>query len=238
MPFERPLRALACGICLSVFAASGSAQSIPGCVMPIGYERAQPPRASAAQNELLDGPRILIDSLRRGFEDGKPRSCSNAGVITLVIDPNDVSPTDVYSFEVASGRLPDGLLPSGYVEPIDIGSGRQGFRFTWLDLAPGDATLASIDAVIRINRISFAGERSEPMLLPIIDVGGAPASTSRLWNSTFVWIAVALVLLVYVGMRMKLFRRPGRRSDELAAIQTRLRELAADKTASRTDESD
>ena len=48
----------------------------------------------------------------------------------------------------------------------------------------------------------------------------------------------ALVLLAFIGMRMKLFRRPGRRQDELAAIQARLRQLAAENAASRAEESD
>ena len=195
-------------------ASQAQAQRIPGCAMPPGYERAQPPRLSAAQTQLRERPLILIDSLRRGFDDGNPRSCSNAGVLTLVISETDRAPTEVYSFEIAQGSLPEGLLPSGYVEPIDIGSGRQGFRFSWLDLRAGSQMLASIDGVIRITRVSFAGERSEPLLVPIIDAGGEAArSTSRLWNSTFVWIIVALALLVFIGMRMKLFRRRGRRSD-------------------------
>ena len=156
-------------------------------------------------------------------------------MLTLAIGETDTAPTEVYTFELAEGSLPDGLLPSGYVEPIDIGSGRQGFRFAWLDLRAGAQTLAAIDGVMRITRVSFAGERSEPLLVPIIDAGGEAArSTSPLWNSTLVWVVVALALLGFIGMRMKLFRRPGKRSDELAEIQARLRELAADKAASRT----
>jgi hypothetical protein len=221
-------------VAATTFAPQSAAQNIPGCAMPPGYERAQPPRLSAAQTQLRERPSVLIDSLRRGFDDGNPRSCSNAGVLTLVINESDTAPTEVYEFDVAEGSLPQGMLPSGYVEPIDISSGRQGFRFSWLDLREGSDTLASIDAVLSITRVSYAGERSEPLLVPIMDAGGVAArSTSPLWNSTIVWIGVALVLLVFIGMRMKLFSSSGRRQDDLEAIQARLRTLADEKRGQR-----
>jgi uncharacterized membrane protein len=67
------------------------------------------------------------------------------------------------------------------------------------------------------------------MLLEIYDAGGAPETTSGRWNSPLIWVVVALVLLVFIGVRMKAFRRPSQRKDELAAIQARLRELADEK---------
>jgi hypothetical protein len=153
------------------------------------------------------------------------------GVLTLELDPRSIGPTEVYSFELAGGTLPNGLLPGGYVRSVEIGDGRQGFRFYWLDLAPGATQLVPLDAVIRINRSTFAGVRSEPMVLDVVDSGGQPETTSRLWNSTGIWIGVALVLLVFVSLRMRAFRRPGRRRDDLAAIQARLRTLAEEKKA-------
>ncbi len=223
------MRALVRAACLVLAAGAVHGQVIPGCPVPAGYERAQPPRPSALREDPPPGPRIRVESLRRGFDDGRGRSCSNAGELMLVIDARDVSPTDVYSFELVSGNLPEGLLPQGYVEPVELSAGQHGFRFFWVDLAPGTQELEPLDAVIRINRTSFAGVRSEPMVLEIYDAGGAPEITSGRWNSPLVWVIVALVLLVFIGVRMKAFRRPSQRRDELAAIQARLRELADEK---------
>ena len=135
-------------------------------MLPRGYERAEPPlRSSAAQDDPLPGPRLRIESLRRGFDDGVARSCSSAGVLELVIDPRDVGPTDIYRFELADGSLPEGLLPSGYVEPIELRPAEFGFRFHWLDLPEGTDQLMPLEATIRIRRADFAGLTSAPMVL-------------------------------------------------------------------------
>lgn len=229
-------------VCIGCFASavpvSAGAQTFPGCDLPAGYERAERPRLSLASDDPRPGPGLRVESVRRGFDDGNERSCSNVGVLTLVLDPQSVTETEVYSFEVAEGRLPRGLLPNGYVESVDLGAGQRGFRFYWLDLAPGDAELAPIGAALRISRTFYDGSRSEPMIVDVFDAGGAPDSTARIWDSPLTWIAVAVLLLAVVAARMKVFRRAGGRSDELAQIQARLRQLAADKAASRTDRTD
>ena len=150
----------------------------------------------------------------------------------IVLDPRTITETEVYSFGVAGGTLPQGLLPNGYVESVELGAGQRGFHFYWLDLAPSADELVPLNGVIRINRTTYSGELSTPMVLEIADRGGVPERTSRLWNSTSIWIGVTLILLAFVSLRMKAFRRPGRRKDDLAAIQARLKELAAEKTAS------
>jgi hypothetical protein len=223
------MRAYARILCLALLSIAAHGQEIPGCILPAGYERAQPPRPSALRDAAPPGPRIRVQSLRRGFDDGRGRSCSNAGELQLVIDSRDVGPTDVYSFELVSGTLPERLLPQGYVEPVELSPGQHGFRFFWLDLVPGAPELETLDAVVRINRASFAGVRSEPMVLEIYDPGGTPASTSGRWNSPVVWVVIAIVALAVTALRMKAFRRPSRRRDELAEIQARLRELAEEK---------
>jgi hypothetical protein len=225
-------------VCLACVAAAANAQPFPGCDLPPGFERAERPRLSISSSEPGPGPQIRVESLRRGFDDGNQRSCSNIGVLTLVLDPQTMTETEVYSFEVAQGRLPQGLLPGGYVESVDLGSGQRGFRFYWPDLRAGDDELAPIGAVVRINRTFYDGTRSEPMVLDIFDAGGAPETTSNIWNSTVVWIVVAALLLAIVSLRMKAFRRSGRRQDELADIQSRLRQLAAENTASRAKPTD
>jgi len=210
--------------------AAANAQDIPGCVLATGYERAEPPlRRSAVPDDPPPGPRVRIESLRRGFDDGTARSCSNAGVLELVINPRDVGQTDIYSFEIADGSLPEGLLPERYVEAIELRPGEHGFRFYWLDLPPGAEQLQPLDAVIRIQRTNFAGQRSSPVVLEIADPGGTPASTARLWNSTWLWAGVAAVLLAVVWLRTSARRRKSGRRDELAEIQARLRELANEK---------
>lgn len=225
------MRVIASILCFGCFAAAAHAQSFPGCDLPAGYERAEPPRPSVLSDNPDPGPQVRVELLRRGFDDGNPRSCSNVGVLTLVLDPGSIGPTEVYSFEVAGGSLPSGLLPGGYVESVELGGNQRGFRFYWLDLAPDDDELAPLNGVIRIVRSTFAGVRSEPMVLNIADPGGVPEATSRGWNSTSIWIGIALVLLAFVSMRMKVFRRSGRRRDELAEIQERLRALADEKRA-------
>jgi hypothetical protein len=224
-------------VCFSFIAAAAHAQSFPGCELPAGYERAERPRLSLATGEPLPGPEVYIESLRRGFDDGNPRSCSNVGVLTLVLDPRTITATEVYSFDIAGGTLPAGLLPNGYVESVDLGAEQRGFRFYWLDLAPDADELAPLDGVIRINRTTYAGEPAIPMVLEVVDRGGVPERTSRLWNSTGIWIGVTLILLAFVSLRLKAFRRTGRRKDDLAAIQARLKELAAEKSASRGSDS-
>lgn len=215
---------------LLIAAAAAEAQDIPGCVLPVGYERAEPPlRRSELQDEPLPGPRIRIESLRRGFDDGNTQSCSNAGVLELVINSSDVGPTDIYSFEVANGTLPDGLLPERYVEPVELRPGEHGFRFYWLDLPPGADQLTPLDAVVRIRRTNFSGLSSAPMVLDIVDPGGTPASTGGIFDSTWLWVGVALLLLVVVWRRTSAGRRRSGRDSELAEIQARLRELADQK---------
>ena len=224
--------AFGASLCLLLVVAA-QAQEIPGCILPVGYDRAQPPRINTSQTALLPGPRLRLESIRRGFDDGVPRSCSNAGVLTLRLDPRDVAPTDVYSFEVATGRLPADLLPEGYVEPIELPSGDFGFRFLWLDLPAGSRELAPLVAVVRINRVSFSGNRSEAMLLDVLDPGGTAATTARNWNSSLLWAVVAGILLVLVWLRTTgKTRRRMRRKNDLEEIQARLRELANDKKRS------
>ena len=200
-----------------------------GCSFPPGYESAQPPRINAAQTELLPGPRIYLESISRGFSSGNFDTCSDSGSITLIIDPRDVSPTDLYAFEVADGAFPDAVLPEGYVEPVELASGETGFSFHWLDLPPGAQELQPIDAMVRINRISWAGELSTPMLLRIESPGGAPVRATQAWNSIVMWIGVAIVLLALVSFRSNAFKRSSGSKAELAAIQARLRELAEEK---------
>lgn len=205
-----------------------------GCDFPPGFSSAQTPRSNSAQQELLAGPRIYVESIRRGFIDRNFASCAQAGVITLILDPRDISPTDVYSFEPVDGTLPGEVLPRGNVRPVELESGQTGFAFHWNDLLPGAQSLETIDALIRINRISFAGDRSAPLLLRLESAGGPPASPAlslQNWNAIAMWVAAALVLLVIVSLRMKAFRRPSRRRDDLAAIQARLRVLANEKRA-------
>jgi len=219
------MRAIPRFVSLYLIAVAAHGQDIPGCILPAGYERAEPPlRRNELQRDPLPGPRLRIESLRRGFDDGIERSCSNAGVLELVINSSDIGPTDIYSFEIAEGTLPDGLLPQRYVEPVELRPGQQGFRLYWLDLPPGADQLAPLDAVIRIRRTTYAGLSSAPMVLAITDAGGAPARTARAWNSTWLWTGVAAILLTLVWLRTR--RRRSGRSSELAEIQQRLRELA------------
>ena len=98
--------------------------------------------------------------------------------------------------------------------------------------APAIAASLSVDGV-RMGRSSHKlrnpANVAPDWLVPIIDAGGEAArSTSPLWNSTLVWVIVALALLGFIGMRMKLFSRKGRQ-DDLQAIQARLRTLADEK---------
>lgn len=224
--------ALLCGWC-PAFAQISACDAAPG------WQAAQSPRLNTAQRELLPGPRIYLESVRRGFFGSNLSACADSGVITVMIDARDVSPTDVYSFELADGAIAQDALPGGFVRPIELDSGETGFQFRWLDLRAGARELEPIDAVVRIRRVSFAGDRSEAMLLAIDSPGGpaaAPTLALRNWMGTVVWIVAAVLLFAFIGRRMRAFRPGARRENQLAAIQARLHTLAQSKREDSPDQ--
>lgn len=184
-----------------------------GCSPPPGYRIVEAPIASIeSRTRVPPPPTLRLESLARGFDDGIEASCSNRGVLTLVVEDETGDDGTAYLFDVKEGRAPADLVPSGLMLPITLETGEPGFVFRWLDLSSGAAALEPIVATIEARRISQYGLASAPTTVRVAHAGGTlpPKRYSRtisvLRRSTQIAIAllVPLFLLAYLRQRRRL----------------------------------
>ncbi len=222
--------------CLVAICFAGFAGPAASCEPAPGFELAERPRLQAPSSPLPRAPSVWVESIRRGFIDDDPESCANHAELILGIRAAEHSPTAVYLFEIAEGALPQGVLPDQHIEPIQLGRDVLGFRFSWLDLTAGQSVLAPIGAVVRVTRVSFAGEASEPALVRVIDAGGPPATTEKEWNSMLIWVGLAIALFAAFYLRSPHFKNRNAHDAKLEAIQKRLAAMAKERSANKSED--
>lgn len=142
------------------------------CSFAPGYTAARPSLEwSTPRGPRPPKPAARVVSLKRGFDDGNGGSCSDAGVLTIGVTPDE--DTSGYLLKLVKGRFPDQVtFPDYYISPIRI-KGGVGFRFVWLDWAPEVPTPKPIDLEISITQISNRGRLSRPTILHVISGGGS-----------------------------------------------------------------
>lgn len=210
----------------AVLASIGPAATL-ACSLAPGFRFADPHRdAGLAPRTRVPPAPTLYAELKRGFDGGGFGSCTEVGALTFIIDDGGAASSDAYLF-ATSGRLPDGVIPNGLVVPVELDEGQIGFRFNWLDLAPGADILAPIDATIEVRRVTVFGRASEPAQLRVTHAGGKPPPQtyddaigvmSRL-TQIAIALLVPLFVLGYVRQRLAWKRKlrefqSGRASDD------------------------
>jgi hypothetical protein len=141
-----------------------------GCSFAAGYREFAagsdtPPAADAA----VVTPRMYVDELRRGYDDGNFASCSDAGILTIVIQDGAAAQDLGFDFILESGAFPDAVLPERIVSPIELGDGLWGFSFVWLDLPAGKAEVDPIDVRIAVRAVSIRQQWGEKVFLDVQD---------------------------------------------------------------------
>lgn len=136
-----------------------------------GYEVVKPHSVPSGKDFTPSPPEVSVKALERGYDDGNPGSCSDAGVLTIAID-NQPSPGIAgYVFRVTNGSFPDAVFPVAILAPVDIGDGERGFRFAWLDLPHEQRRIQKIDATIEVRLVSRNGTEGKPKLLHVLHLG-------------------------------------------------------------------
>lgn len=153
------------------------------CSFAPGYEIAKPPSRFPAEwsSSSLAPPSVSLFSLHRGFGVPDGTSCTDAGILAVLLERADPDIAG-YTFELVDGTFPDRVLPEAIITPVDYEDGKRGFTFIWLDLPRGSTVLKPIDATIEVRQISTAGVESEPALLHVRDPGGSSLDPSRRWE--------------------------------------------------------
>ena len=99
-------------------------------------------------------PTLALRSIKRGTDDGDFASCSDAGILTIVVNKPEAAENKGFLFELESGSFPDKVLPDDVVSPIELEDGSLGFYFVWLDLPAGTRSVDPIDVRISIRAVS------------------------------------------------------------------------------------
>lgn len=99
-------------------------------------------------------PGLSVHSIERGTDDGNFASCSDAGILTILIDIPEPARNLGFLFELESGSFPDKVLPDEVVAPVDLGDGLLGFYFVWLDRPAASSGVEAIDVRVSVRAIS------------------------------------------------------------------------------------
>jgi hypothetical protein len=180
------------------------------CSPPPGYRIVEAPAAGIeTRARIPPQPMLRVQSLTRGFDDGMGTSCSDTGVLTLVVEDAAENGGTAYFFDVTDGRAPADLLPRRLITPVELETGEVGFVFRWLDLPPGATSLEPIVATIEARRISQFGLASAPATVRIAHAGGnlPPKAYTRtiavLRTVTQIAIALLVPLFVFAYLRQR-----------------------------------
>jgi hypothetical protein len=139
------------------------AHAAHGCSLGQGYELFRLSGVVYPAKRLAPAPEVSVASIKRGYNDGEPNSCSDAGVLVLRV-PSDISG---YRFELVEGTFDDAVFPEEFVRPILSGE----LSFVWLD---GKTNWQEeIDVLVKVTAISSIGVLSKPTFLRIQHPGGA-----------------------------------------------------------------
>ena len=116
-------------------------------------------------------PAITVGSIKRGFDDGNPASCSDAGILTLVVEGYDPGDRTGFLFRLDAGSLGGTEFQDEILAPIELEKGVFGFRIVWLDWVKGQRTQTQISATLGVRAVSDTGVESEEVLVQVEHAG-------------------------------------------------------------------
>ena len=96
-------------------------------------------------------PKVSVQSLKRGYDDGNGASCSDAGILTVVLSKGEEDREVGYMFKLVSGSFHDTVFLDSILAPIELEEGVYGFYFVWLDSA------GPIEAQFEVRAVSRTG---------------------------------------------------------------------------------
>ena len=117
-------------------------------------------------------PTVSVGAIKRGFDDGNFASCSDAGVLTLVVESHKRYDTTGYLFRLESGSLGSTEFLGEYLAPIELDDGIYGFRIVWLDWTRGQRRTAPVSARLAVRAVSATGVESGEIVVDIRHPGG------------------------------------------------------------------
>ncbi|WP_281556398.1 hypothetical protein [Thalassomonas sp. RHCl1] len=122
-------------------------------------------------------PDFIVQSIRRGTDDGNYASTSDAGIVTLKLTslPEQLQG---YTFEIVEGNFEDKLFTDTPVTPTEYVQDKREFTFIWLDGSSEEQEAFKIK--VKITGISTSGEQSEPQYL-VISHPGVKKSWWKIW---------------------------------------------------------
>ena len=142
------------------------------CSFLPGYNVGEPFSDVKIPKGVIPKPPVISKfTITRGYDDGNGGSCSDAGILRIVLGKSEGVYIQSYEIRVASGSLPEHLIPEFFITPIRFASGEQGFDFYWLDMPQGSTELKVIDAVLEIRQLTYGGRLSEPSYVRVINLG-------------------------------------------------------------------
>jgi len=111
-------------------------------------------------SERPQAPKVRLGNIYRGYDDGFPGSCSDFGMLEIVVAED--APV-AYEFEVVGGALPEELFPDVPVTPF---VGNEGIlKFHWVEGYAGE--VSRIEATVEVRQVYANGFRSNPETLKL-----------------------------------------------------------------------
>ena len=115
-----------------------------------------------------DNPSFSVKKVHRGKDDGNFASCSDAGIITLKLDPEQNAGMG-YIFEIVEGEFEDQLFTGEPITATEHYAKDGLYKFLWLDGSSDEQE--PINIVVKIQAVSKTGEKSSPQLLNVSHPG-------------------------------------------------------------------
>ncbi|MDO6613311.1 hypothetical protein Q4601_18000 [Shewanella sp. 1_MG-2023] len=122
-------------------------------------------------------PNFIVQSIRRGTDDGNFASTSDAGLVTLQLTSLPENPQG-YTFEIVEGKFEDQLFTGEPVTPAKNVRDKREFTFIWLDGSSQEQEPFNVK--VKITGISDSGSESEPQYL-VLSHPGVKKSWWKIW---------------------------------------------------------
>ncbi|GIU53524.1 hypothetical protein [Shewanella sp. KT0246] len=113
-------------------------------------------------------PNFVVDSIRRGTDDGNYASTSDAGIITFRLT-NLPKQVQGYIFEIVEGDFEDRLFIGNPVTPSKYVKDKSEFTFIWLDGSSEEQEAFKVK--VKITAVSISGNKSESQYLTVSHAG-------------------------------------------------------------------
>ncbi|WP_153916572.1 hypothetical protein [Shewanella sp. TC10] len=139
--------------------------------MLTGFEKNSEEKVDAVK------PNFIVQSIRRGTDDGNFASTSDAGLVTLQLTRLPEKPQG-YTFEIVEGKFEDQLFTGEPVTPAKNVRDKREFTFIWLDGRSQEQEPFNVK--VKITGISASGSESEPQYL-VLSHPGVKKSWWKIW---------------------------------------------------------